>query len=196
MDTVISLSMSFSIALGVTLLSRGGNFNKFSNYLVGDLLSITPQEVGRLLATTMLIGGSLLVAYNRILLVGLNESLARSRGLSAWWTQVLFCAAVVMVVVMNLSWVGLLLINSLLIVPAAGARNVANNARQYVLYSVAIALVSGVVGLLGSYYWNTATGASIVLAAVVCFMMTLGFKLAKRMGDSRRTDPRAGQTLL
>ena len=146
MDTVISLSMSFSIALGVALLSRGGNFNKFSHYLVGDLLSVTPVEIGQLCLMTLVVGGGLLPAYNRILLVGLNESLARSRGLSAWWTQMLFCAAVVMVVIMNLSWVGILIVNSLLIVPAAGARNIANNARQYVLYAVAIALFSGVAG--------------------------------------------------
>src|SRR5437763_12930018 len=108
---------------------------------------------------TVLIGGGLLLTYNRILLVGLNESLARSRGLSPWWTQVLFCAAVVMTVVANLGWVGLLIVNSLLIVPAAAARNVAQNARQYVLYAVLIALVSGVAGLILSYYCNTATGA-------------------------------------
>ncbi|HZR17247.1 MAG TPA: metal ABC transporter permease [Verrucomicrobiae bacterium] len=176
MDTVISLSMSFSIALGVTLLSRGGNFAKFNHYLIGDLLSITPAEVGQLLITTIVVGGGLLLAYNRILLVGLNESLARSRGLSPWWTQVLFCSAVVMVVVMNLNWVGLLIINSLLIVPAAGARNLANNARQYVLYATAISLFSGVTGLVGSYYANTATGASIVLAAICCFLLSLGIK--------------------
>jgi zinc transport system permease protein len=176
MDTVISLSMSFSIALGVALLSRGGNFNKFSRYLVGDLLSITPGEVGQLLLTTLIVGGGLLLAYNRILLVGLNESLARSRGLSAWWTQMLFCAAVVMVVIMNLSWVGLLIVNSLLIVPAAGARNIANNARQYVFYAVGIALFSGIAGLIASFYSNTATGASIVLVAIGCFVVTLGIK--------------------
>jgi zinc transport system permease protein len=179
MDTVISLSMSFAIALGVALLSQGGNFNKFSRYLVGDLLSITPGEVGQLLLTTVLVGGGLLLAYNRILLVGLNESLARSRGLSAWWTQVFFCAAVVMVVIMNLSWVGLLIVNSLLIVPAAGARNIANNARQYVLYAVGIALFSGIAGLITSFYLNTATGASIVLIAIGCFLVTLAIKLIR-----------------
>ena len=184
MDTVISLSMSFSIALGVALLSRGGNFNKFSHYLVGDLLSITTVEVEQLLLTTLVVGGGLLLAYNRILLVGLNESLARSRGLSAWWTQVLFCSAVVMVVVMNLNWVGLLIINSLLIVPAAGARNIANNARQYVLYAVAIALFSGITGLIVSYYANTATGASIVLVAILCFLLSLGVKAARSLATN------------
>ena len=88
----------------------------------------------------------------------------------------LFCVAVVVVVVMNLSWVGLLIVNSLLIVPAAGARNMANNARQYVLYAVGIALVSGITGLIVSYYANTATGASIVLVAIVCFLVSLGVK--------------------
>jgi len=181
MDTVISLSMSFSIALGVVLLSRGGNFNQFSHYLIGDLLSITPGEVGQLLITTLLVGGGLLFGYNRILLLGLNESLARSRGQSVWWAQMLFCAAVVMVVTMNLSWVGILIVNSMLIVPAAGARNIANNARQYVLYAVGIALFSGVAGLIVSYYANTATGASIVLIAMACYLVTLSIKAAREI---------------
>jgi len=179
MDTVISLSMSFSIALGVVLLSQGGNFNKFTHYLIGDLLSITPGEVGQLLVTSVLVGGALLFAYNRILLIGLNESLARSRGMSAWWTQMLFCTAIVMVVTMNLRWVGILIVNSMLIVPAAGARNIAKNARQYVFYAVGIALFSGVAGLIASFYTNTATGATIVLVAMACFVVTLGIKAAR-----------------
>jgi zinc transport system permease protein len=179
MDTVISLSMSFSVALGVVLLSQGGNFNKFSHYLIGDILSITSDEIAQLLITSLIVGGGLLLGYNRILFIGLNESLARSRGMNAWWTQMLFCAAIVMVVTMNLSWVGILIVNSMLIVPAAGARNIARNTRQYVLYAVAIAWVSGVAGLIVSYYANTATGASIVLVAMGCFVVTLGVKAAR-----------------
>ena len=179
MDTVISLSMSFSIALGVVLLSRGGNFNKFSHYLIGDLLSITPGEVGQLLVTSLLVGGALLLGYNRILLIGLNESLARSRGMSAWWAQMLFCTSIVMVVTMNLSWVGILIVNSMLIVPAAGARNLAKNAGQYVHYAVGIALFSGVAGLVASFYANTATGATIVLVSMGCFLATLVIKAAR-----------------
>ncbi len=176
MDTMISLSMSFSIALGVVLLSRGGNFASFTHYLIGDLLSITPRDLFWLLLTTVFVGGGVLVFYNRILLIGLNESLARSRGLHAWWTQALFVTAIVMVVTMNLSWVGILIINSLLILPAAAARNIAANVRQYVILSVGIAMVSGVGGLIVSYYADTATGATIVLAAMAIFLVTLMMK--------------------
>ncbi|MEI6279478.1 MAG: metal ABC transporter permease [Verrucomicrobiae bacterium] len=176
MDTIISLSMSFSIALGVVLLSHGGNFNRFSRYLIGDLLSITPQEIAWLFLTLVIVGGGLLFFYNRILLIGINDSLARSRGLNTWWIQVFFVASIVMVVTMNLSWVGILIINSLLILPAAAARNLAGNTRQYVLFAVAIALVSGVCGLLISYYSDTASGATIVLVAMGLYFLTLGVK--------------------
>jgi len=176
MDTIISLCMSFSIALGVVLLSRGGNFNRYSQYLIGDLLSITPREIGWLCLTVLLVGGCLLLFYNRILLIGMNDSLARSRGGNTWWTQVFFVAAIVMVVTMNLGWVGILIINSLLILPAAAARNLAGNTRQYVLLAIAIALVSGICGLLVSYYADTASGATIVLVAMGLFFVTLALK--------------------
>jgi len=176
MDTIISLCMSFSIALGVVLLSRGGNFNRFSRYLIGDLLSITPQEIAWLFLTLLVVGGGLLIFYNRILLIGINDSLARSRGLNTWWIQVAFVAAIVMVVTMNLSWVGILIINSLLILPAAAARNLAANTRQYVVFAVAIALASGISGLLLSYYSDTASGATIVLVAMGFYFLTLAFK--------------------
>ena len=176
MDTVISLSMCFSLALGVVLLSHGGNFNRFSGYLIGDLLSITPREIGQLLVTSLLVGGGLLLGYNRILLIGLNESLACSRGRGAWWPQMFFCAAIALVVTMNLAWVGILIINSLLVLPAAAARNVAHDARQYVFLAVGISLFSGIAGLIASFYADTATGATIVLVAMGCFVATLGVK--------------------
>jgi len=183
MDTVISLSMCFSLALGVVLLSRGGSFNRFSSYLIGDLLSITSREIGQLLVTSLLVGGGLLLGYNRILLIGLNESLARSRGRSAWWPQLFFCAAIALVVTMNLGWVGILIINSLLVLPAAAARNIAQDARQYVFIAVGLSLFCGIVGLIASFYANTATGATIVLVAMGCFVATLGVKwLTARAG--------------
>jgi zinc transport system permease protein len=77
---------------------------------------------------------------------------------------------------MNLGWVGILIINSLLVLPAAAARNLANDTRQYVLLAVVISLFCGVAGLIASFYANTATGATIVLVAAVCYVATLGMK--------------------
>jgi zinc transport system permease protein len=88
----------------------------------------------------------------------------------------LFCATIALVVTMNLSWVGILIINSLLVLPAAAARNLANDTRQYVMLAVAISLFCGVTGLIASFYANTATGATIVLVSAGCYAATLGMK--------------------
>jgi zinc transport system permease protein len=177
MDTIISLSMSFTIALGVVLLSRGGGFSKYTHYLVGDLLSITAEEVGRLTIACLCIAVWLCRGYNRVLSTGLNESLARSRGWSVMLTQIVFASAIVVLVTMNLRWVGILIVNSMLILPAAAARNVAVNTRQYVAISIVVAVVSGVAGLMISYYAGTATSAMVVLCMMACFGFTMVMRL-------------------
>ena len=107
-----------------------------------------------------------------------------------------FCTAIVMVVTMNLRWVGILIVNSMLIVPAAGSRNIARNARQYVFYAVGIALFSGIVGLIASFYTNTATGATIVLAAMGCFIVTLGVKATRGITASANRDEVNGKSVV
>jgi zinc transport system permease protein len=84
-----------------------------------------------------------------------------------------FSVLVAVVVSVSIPWVGLLVINSMLILPAATARNLARNTRGYVLGAVAVSLLSGVIGLVCSYYWNTATGATIVLWACGFFALSL-----------------------
>ena len=69
-----------------------------------------------------------------------------------------------------------LIINSLLVLPGASARNIAKNVRQYHLFSIVIALFSGITGLILSYYLNTVTGATIVLVSSVVFFITLILK--------------------
>jgi zinc transport system permease protein len=161
----------------VVLLSRGGGFSKYTHYLVGDLLSITAEEVGRLTIACLCIAVWLCRGYNRVLFTGLNESLARSRGWSVMLTQIVFASAIVVLVTMNLRWVGILIVNSMLILPAAAARNVAVNTRQYVAISIVVAVVSGVAGLMISYYAGTATSAMVVLCMMACFGFTMIMRL-------------------
>jgi len=83
---------------------------------------------------------------------------------------------VAVVVTVSIKWVGLLVINSMLILPAAAARNISGNTRQYVWWSIAISLAAGISGLIASYYLSTATGATIVLISMGIFVITLGLK--------------------
>jgi zinc transport system permease protein len=172
-DTIIGLVMSFAVALGVVLLSRGGGFARYSRYLIGDILTITPGEIAGAAALLAVIVGVWLVFFNRISMTFLNRPLAKSRGINVWLVEGLFAAAVALVVTVSIPWIGLLVINSLLILPAAAARNLARNTAQYHAFALAISFASGILGVIGSYYWNTASGATIVLFAMAFFVISL-----------------------
>lgn len=175
-DTVIGLFMAFAVALGIVILSRGGGFAKYSGYLVGDILSISRAEIMNLLLLIIIVTVFWFLYFNQLMLISLNPSLAKSRGIKVWLIEAAFSVLVAVVVTVSIKWVGLLVINSMLILPAAAARNISGNTRQYVWWTVGISLVSGVSGLIASYYLSTATGATIVLVSMGIFVITLGLK--------------------
>jgi len=115
---------------------------------------------------------------NRILLTTIHPQLASSRGIATQRYEMLFTAVIAVVVTLAISWVGLLVINSLMVLPAASSRNVARNMRQYVLFSVLAALVCGIGGLLVSYAVGCSTGATISLLLALWFAVS--FLLRKR----------------
>lgn len=171
-DTVISVFSSFSIAVGLVILAQGGNFSKYSSLLVGDILSITPREIGYLLA--LLLGTFVFwcACSNQLNSISVNRSLAASRGIRVTLIENLFAVCIAVIVMLSIKWVGILLINALLILPAASARNISVNMREYHFFSVLFSMFSGIVGLIISYYVNTATGPTIVLIASVLFFAT------------------------
>ena len=179
-DTVISVFSSTSVAAGLLILARGGKFAKYSSLLIGDILAVTPGDLLWLLLA--LIGTLVLWAllYNALLLTSVDSFLARSRGVK---TRLVECAFVVMVavaVMLSIRWVGVMLINALLILPAASGRNIARSARQHAVWSVVLALFSGLAGLTLSYYLDTSAGASIVLVSALCYAVSLAVRSARK----------------
>ena len=172
-DTIISVFSSTSIALGLVILSRGGAFAKYSSVLVGDVLSVTNGDLAALLLTLIAAVAVWLFLFNPLMITSVNSPLALSRGIRARMTEYGFTILVAVAVMMSIRWVGVMLINSLLILPAAASRNVARNAADYTRLSVLIALVCGVTGLALSYYLNTSAGAAVVLCCAAVYFVTL-----------------------
>jgi zinc transport system permease protein len=175
-DTIIGVFSASAVALGIVILSRGGGFAKYSSFLIGDLLSISPGQIAMLLVVFGLTIVLWLVMFNKLLMVSVNPTLARSRGFNIRLIEVTFSIIMAVIVTISIQWVGILIINSLLILPAASARNITSNMRQYHIVSIFVAVVSGITGLILSYYWGTATGATIVLCAAVFFLISILFK--------------------
>ncbi|MBR3772103.1 MAG: metal ABC transporter permease [Clostridium sp.] len=172
-DTIISVFSSLGTALGLVILSSGGNFSKYSNLLVGDILSITQKEIvllGIVFVLTILFWS---LAFNQLHAISINTSLAKSKGVKVERIEDIFAVLIAVIIMFSIRWVGILIINALLILPAASSRNISNNMREYHLYSIIISVFSGILGLVLSYYNNTATGPTIVMVASVVFFATL-----------------------
>lgn len=172
-DTVISVFASLATSIGLVILSHGGNFSKYSALLVGDILSIVPGELLWLLA---IFAGTLVfwvLCFNRMHAISLNTSLAKSKKMNVGLYENLFAVLIALVVMVSIKWVGILIINALLILPAAASRNIASNMREYHLFSVMISMFSGVLGLIMSYFMNTAAGPTIVIIAAAVFFGTM-----------------------
>ena len=162
-DTTISVFSSAGIALGLLILSGSGQYNKYSSILVGDVLAIA-------LAAGVLLWAAL---YNQLLLTAVNPQLAQSRGIAVKWVEYAFVILVAVAVMLSIRWVGVLLINALLILPAAAARNIARSVAQHALLSVLISVFSGVAGLCVSVPLGCGVGAAVVLCAAVCYAVSL-----------------------
>lgn len=172
-DTVISVFASLSTAIGLVVLSKGGNFSKYSSLLVGDILSITPKEIVSLLFIFIITLTFWYGAFNKLHAISVNETLAKSKHINSAIIDNIFVVIIALIVMLSIKWVGILIINALLILPAAASRNISSNMREYHLFSVLISVFSGILGLILSYYNNTATGPTIVIIAAVIFFLTL-----------------------
>lgn len=171
-DTVISVFSSCNIAIGLAILSKGGNFSKYSSLLVGDVLSISRKEIGYLAAVFALTVLFWIFCFNKLHAVSIHRTLAKSRHIPASLLENLFAVLVALIVTMSIKWVGILIINALLILPAAASRNISENLREYHLFSVVFSLFSGIFGLIISYFTNVATGPMIVILASVIYFFT------------------------
>ena len=179
-DTIISVFSSVSVALGIVILSKNGGFSKYSSYLIGDILIVTPSEI---LYMVLVLTASYIIwfiIYNRLLIVSINSSLASSRGINCALMENIFVVMLAVSVMLSVKWIGILTINSLLILPPAAARNIALNSKQYHFISLFIGVISGMTGLILSFYMGTSAGATMVLSSAVIYFITLLFKKSVR----------------
>ena len=172
-DTLIGVFSSSAVALGIFVATMGGgSFTKYNKYLIGDILSVSPAEIGMLALVLLAVLVFWVLFSNRLTLTAIHPQLASSRGIPVGFSQTLFVTAIAVVVTLSISSVGLLILNSLLVLPGASARNISRNLKQYHGFSVLFALVAGIGGLTVSYYLGCSAGAAISLILACIFAVT------------------------
>lgn len=179
-DTLIGIFSSSAVALGIFIATMGGgSFTKYNKYLIGDILSVTPEEIGLLALVLLGVTVFWVLCANRLTLTAIHPQLASSRGIPVGLSQTFLIVTIAVVVTLSISSVGLLILNSLLVLPGASARNISRNLKEYHLFSVIFALISGISGLTVSYYLGCSAGAAISLILAVIFAITFCFRKAR-----------------
>jgi zinc transport system permease protein len=171
-DTVIGVFFSGVVAFGLAVVSRNrGVARDLLRFLYGDILTITDGQIVGLAVLFAVLMAFQAFAYNRLLYIGLNPSLARVHRVAVGAHQTAFAILLALVVIASVEAVGVLLVTAMLIVPAAAARNFARCAGSMFWWALLVGVTSSAAGLLLSAQdWaRTATGATVVLCACAWF---------------------------
>ena len=176
-DTIIGVFSSTAVALGIFIATLGGgSFTKYNRYLIGDILSITPGQIGMLAIVLVAVIVFWCLFSNKLVLSAVHPQLAASRGIKTTLLHGGFTAFIAVIVTLCISSVGLMILNSLLVFPAAASRNISKNQKQYTLFSILFASVAGILGLVLSYFLGASSGAAISLILAMIFALSFVFR--------------------
>ncbi|MBI5606847.1 MAG: metal ABC transporter permease [Deltaproteobacteria bacterium] len=177
-DTVISVILSATVALGITVLYAQKETRNLEAYLYGTVLAINDGELLLLLLIGSLVFIVMGIWFNRLFLISLNHHLAASRGISVRWLEYGFSLILAIVVTFSIRAIGLFLVTAMLVVPAATARNLAKGMSSLFWVAMILALISGISGILLSFYLNAPAGATTIL--IGCFFFLCSWLLGRR----------------
>jgi len=185
-DTLVGVFLSLTLGLGICLLvavTKRFNIHQVEAVMFGSLLTVTDQDLLLLCAFTVLVLGSVAVSYNSLLLDSLDPSLGRTAGVRSALLEYLFVVLLTAAIVVSLKIIGALLVEAMVVVPAAAARNLSRGMRSYFLLSILTALIAGVGGLFISSKLLVPSGGAVVLAMSALFFVTLGLGSLRRALD-------------
>lgn len=172
-DTAIGLLFVGMLALGVMITSRSASFvGDLANILFGELLGITTTDLAWQFIALLVVGAIAFVSRRPFLLLTVDDGLARTSGFSARLFHNVMLAMVALTVIASFQTVGTLLVLGMLIAPAATGSLFARRIESMMLIAALVGSLSTYIGLLVSYHYDLAAGASIVLTAVVIFAVS------------------------
>ena len=177
-DTLLGIFSHGALSLGLVALAFMPEVRvDLMSYLFGDILAIGPADLAWIFGGGGLALAGLLWLWKPLLAITVHEDLARVEGIAVDRINWVFLGLIALTVAVMMKVVGLLLVTSLLIVPAATARRFAGGPELMALLASMIGCLAVAGGLLGSFHWDTPAGPSIVVAA--CLLFVLSFLLPK-----------------
>ncbi|MCU9612894.1 metal ABC transporter permease [Caldibacillus lycopersici] len=178
-ELALPIILAVSIGYSVVLISLADGFNaNVYNYLFGSLTAVSDKDLKWIFAIALIVLFIILLLFKELFFLSFDEEAASSSGIRVKFVNIVFTILVALVISISLNIVGILLISSLITLPAACALQLSNSFKQMFLYSILISLVAIFSGLFLSYYFDIATGGTIVLVLSTILLIILLMKQA------------------
>ena len=170
-DAILGIFSHIALSVGIVVLGFVGDSNTdYFAYLFGDILSITSSDIYWIFTVMAIVLALLVMNWKKLLLLTLNEELATAEGLNKVFYELLFMFLIALAVSVSVRIVGVLLITSLLIMPPAIARAFSRSPLSMIIGSVAVSVITVLLGLYASIEFDVATGPAIVITLGIFFV--------------------------
>jgi len=185
-DTAIGVIFAGMFALGVALLSVGGNYAiDLAHFLFGNLLAVTEGDLWLIAGLGAVVLVVIYLFYKEFMVISFDEVLAATLRLPVTFLRMLMLVLIAITIVTALQVVGVALMLAMFVTPAAAASLVTRRLPAMMAVSAVIGAVSGVTGVYVSFYLNVASGAAVVLVATLIFVVV--FTLARGHNQTWRS---------
>jgi len=173
-DSLLGLLAHSTLAIGLVLIGFLSSIRfDLMGLLFGDILAVTIEDIFIIWFGGLIILGILFYIWKSIFAATVNYDLAAAEGMKPDLSNFIFTLLLAGVIALSIKMIGALLITGLLLIPAATARSLSSNPRQMVILSILVGIISVILGLFSSLELNTASGPSIIVAALVLFILSL-----------------------
>jgi len=175
-DTAIGVIFAGFFALGIALLSMGGNYSvDLAHFLFGNLLSVQTADLWVIVILGLVVLFVIFMFYKEFLVVSFDPILATTLRLPTNFLRYLMLILIAVTIVVALQVVGIALMLAMLITPAAAASLLTRRLPSMMAIAAVIGAVSGIVGVYASFHMNVASGPAVVLVATLIFLLTFIF---------------------
>lgn len=180
-DTTLSILSNLILAIGLIIATTIKNFRlDLLNYLYGDILSVTSSDLCWILGMVIIVIGSLLIYWEKLVLITINQQIAIAEGVAYNKIRWILIILISLIFAVSVRLVGVLLINSLLIIPCCLAKSLAKSPTQMAFLGSIYGCLAIILGILGSIQFDLPTGPAIVVSNVLLLLFNLSLKWLRK----------------
>ncbi|MCK9374439.1 MAG: metal ABC transporter permease [Sulfuricurvum sp.] len=173
-DSILAIFLSGSLALAIVIVSISGSFNaSLFSYLFGSILSVSNDDLMIMAFFGSIAMVLLTLFFKELYFIAFDEEVARTSGIRVTALNFMLVSIIALIIALSIRVVGTLLIGALMVIPPVAAIRFGMGFFKTTLLSIAIALVSVVIGLSTSFFFSLPSGAAIVLSLLVIFVIAL-----------------------